>query len=525
MLAAILSRKKVYYFCLFLVFSSALFLRFYRLADIPNVMHVDEPALGYNAWCIAHYQIDRYFNYMPVYPQNYYGGQSPLYTYLVVLLLKTIGGETLSIWLLRLPAALFSMCIVLFGTKIISLTYGYPPITLMGAFLLTVCPYFVMQGRYALDCNLMLGCSTVALYCLMKFLKTNRLRHLILYSVAFGIVMYSYALSYFVVPIFLCLITLSMLWCRILPFRRAVLSAVCVCMTALPILLFICTLLFQIPEIHFLGCTIKPVAQSRMADITFSEFLPAILTAIKRTLTSHIYILDSIDKFGTMYVISIPFIILGFIVSCYRGMTGLRSRLLHSDFIFIAFFLSCLITIGLIDSPIIYRANYFFIAYLYFLVRGIVSFYQFVRTYRQPFILAMGLCYFIWTFSFVRYYFTLYSPTDMIIYPNPYYLIPASDAVTYADTQLNANAIYIDYYGFYERQAFFSPISPYEIQQTTHEDGYGKYHFQVDYYTDLVPGNAYISHKNNRDFLANIAQSEYTWERIEYPYYYLFYSP
>ena len=115
-----------------------------------------------------------------------------------------------------------------------------------------------MHGRYALDCNLMLGCSTVALWLLARYVKTGRLSHLIAYSVSFGLVMYSYALSYIVVPVFLCLITLYMLWCRKITFRRALLSALCVCVTALPILLFVCIMLFELPSMSFLGFTVSP---------------------------------------------------------------------------------------------------------------------------------------------------------------------------------------------------------------------------------------------------------------------------
>lgn len=519
------AHKKIYYFLLFLIFSFALFLRFYRLADIPNVMLIDESALGYNAWCIANYKIDRYFNHMPVYPQNFYGGQSPLYTYLVVLLIKTIGNGSLSPWLVRLPGALFSMLVVFFGAMIISLVYERLSITLMSAFLLAACPYFIMHGRCSLDCNLMLGCSTVALYLLIKYIKSNKLHHMILYSVAFGIVMYSYALSYFVVPIFLCLVTLYMLWCKKITFRRAVLSAVCVCITALPILLFIYTLLFQIPNINFLGFTIKPVAQERMADISFSNFRENVCSIIKLSLFNSSIITDSVDKFYTMYFISIPFIILGFFTSCYRWVINLKFRTLHPDFIFFSFYISGLFTIGLCGSIYINRVNYFFIAYLYFLVCGIVSTYKFVRSYRLQFLVAIGLCYLIWAAAFVRYYFTVYSPADIIQYPNSYYLAPASDVIEYAEIQLNAVNIYIDYVTCSEFHSFFSPISPYEIQKTSHDGGYGKYYFSIGYYTELVPGNAYISHKGNREFLMHINESGYAWQCIEYPYYYLFYLP
>ena len=88
-------------YALFLLFGAALFLRAYRITQVPDIVHIDEAGLGYNAWCLANFGIDRYFNEMPVYPENFGGGQSPLYTYLVVLLIKTVGKGSLSLFLLR----------------------------------------------------------------------------------------------------------------------------------------------------------------------------------------------------------------------------------------------------------------------------------------------------------------------------------------------------------------------------------------------------------------------------------------
>jgi len=95
--------------------------------------------------------------------------------------------------------------------------------------------------------------------------------------------MYSYALSYFVVPIFLCLITLYMLWCRKITFRRSLLSAALVCAAAFPVLLFIGTMVFGLPSMKFLGFTLSPTASSRLADISIANFRNNIIDILKYT--------------------------------------------------------------------------------------------------------------------------------------------------------------------------------------------------------------------------------------------------
>lgn len=112
-----ISKKYSYYFILGLMFLCTILLRVYKLAQLPDILHIDEAGLGYNAWCLAHYGTDRYLNVHPFYAQNFEGGQSPLYTYMLVLLIKTIGCGNVSLWLTRLPAVLASLLLWGVGVK------------------------------------------------------------------------------------------------------------------------------------------------------------------------------------------------------------------------------------------------------------------------------------------------------------------------------------------------------------------------------------------------------------------------
>ena len=60
------SCKKYWYpTAILLLFLLAVFLRVYRLGELPDVLHIDEAGLGYNAWCLAHFGTDRYLNVRP----------------------------------------------------------------------------------------------------------------------------------------------------------------------------------------------------------------------------------------------------------------------------------------------------------------------------------------------------------------------------------------------------------------------------------------------------------------------------
>lgn len=519
---AMASLQKNYYKAgLFISYIVAFILRILFLSDIPNILHIDEAGLGYNAWCLAHYGIDRYLNKMPIYPQNYvYGGQSPLYTYLVSLLILTVGKGSLSLFIVRLPGLLFSMLIVIFSTKTIHLVFRNRNLTLACSFLVSVLPYPIMQGRIGYDCNLMFGCCVIAMYSLVKYTSTEKTADLCICGTAFGLVMYSYAPSYIFVPLFLSLSALYLLYVRKLNIRRILLWAGCVCVSCLPILLFIMSLLLKLEPFKFLCFYIYPFASGRATEVSLEDFWSKVWHSIQITLTHGGFIVDSVPKFGTMYSLSIPFILVGFLISLYHFGSSLRKRRFHHSALFILFYVTSLVTMGLVDAIEIYRANFFFAAYIYFLLLGIYSVYGFIKNYRRAFVTVLAGGYLIWAFSFIQFYFHIYK---VVIYPHSLYFIPAVEAIEFSESELSVETIYIDAAGFSEVQLFFSPISPYEWTETQCEGGYGRYNFVINGDTDLSTENAYLTRKENAEFIEMINHFEVPHETVEYENYYLFY--
>ncbi len=70
---------------------AALFVHLFQITKIPNGIHVDEMGMGYDAWCLAHFGVDRYLKAYPVYLMNFGGGQSALYAYLCIPFVKWFG--------------------------------------------------------------------------------------------------------------------------------------------------------------------------------------------------------------------------------------------------------------------------------------------------------------------------------------------------------------------------------------------------------------------------------------------------
>lgn len=506
------------------ILCAAFLSRILFLTSIPNVIHTDEAALGYNAWSIVHFGVDRYLNEMPVYPQNFNGGQSPLYTYLVSLLILTIGHGNISLFIERLPSVIFNMLGIIFIIKIIHLIFKNKILTLVSAFFAAFLPYLLMQARIGLDCNLMYSCCAIAIYLTLKYVNTQKKSDLCLCGIAFGLVMYSYALSYIFVPVCLCLFALYLLFVKKINISKTILWAVCICVTCLPILLFIASLLFELEPFNFLFFHIYSTSTGRMTDLSLDNYGFKLLSCIWTTLTHDGLIDNSISKYGTVFYTSIPFIAVGFIISIYQFLISLKKRCFHYSALFFLYFMAGLFTMGFVDTYI-HRTNFFYVTYLYFLILGIYSVYHFLQSYRKPFLIVLSGGYLLWTLSFLSCYFFSYKLLlNASLYFRPYFYTPPDGAVLFVNDELYPETFYIDS-EHDEILLFFYPISPYEWGDLRHddEDGFGHYKFKIDSLTPISADNAYLVSKENVDFISLIDNYYIPHETLEYEYYYLFY--
>ena len=515
-----------YYFPIgmIIILCAALLSRILLLTSVPNFIHFDEAALGYNAWSLAHFGVDRYLNEMPVYPQNYYGGQSPLYTYFVSLLILTIGHGNISLFIERLPSVIFNMLGIIFCTKSIHLIFKNKNLTLACAFFAAFWPYLLMQSRLGFDCNLMYGCCTIAVYLTLKYVSTQKKSALCLCGIAFGIVMYTYALSYIFVPVCLCLFALYLLYVKKINIPKTILWAVCVCVTCLPILLFVASLLFELEPFKFLFFHIYQAPSGRISELSLERFWTKLFSSIWRPLTYDSYIVNSIPKFGTVYYTSIPFIAIGFFVSLYQSVVSIRKKSFHYSVLFFFYYMAGLFTMGFINTEI-HRTNFFYTAYIYFLILGIYSVYRFLQSYRRAFVIVLAGGYFLWTLSFLRYYFFLYeADINSSVFFSFYRFAPPAEAVDFVENELNPDIFYIDADAD-EVFLFSYPISPYEWTDMQHEDGSGfdHYKFKVDLLTSISTESAYLILKENSEFIRLINNFEIPHETLEYEYFYLFY--
>lgn len=488
----------------FFIAAAGIFLRIFRLASVPIGVYVDEPPLAYNAWCIANYGVDRYLRPYPIYFQNWYSGQSPMYTYLLALLYK-LGFKMGDVGVIRIPACVLSIGVMLLAWLISrELTEKKCLHTVTLAFA-AFAPYLIMQGRIALDCNLLLFCVALSFLFLIKFCKFGKTKHLVICGICFGLSLYSYALSYILLGLFLVISALYMLWTKKITVKQVVLWALVVIVTGLPIILFAISVVFGIEEYRFLGLTIAPVSSGRMSELSGANFIKNAVLSVWASLSDDGQVALTLPESGTMYHLSIPFVITGMVISLVNCVRSFKKKEFSFGFLFLLLLVCNAIVGGLNQDVFVYRVNSIFVSYAYFFVISvswIVSKIKKVNV-RIVFASVLSVAYLTYTIVFAYYYLEKYND----IYPANLKLV--GEEIEYAKKHFPDCDIYTCYLGLPEYILFEYPIDPAEWGQT---ENVGKIHSDLpDEITDfdkrvyIIPKtNAYDRERLN-EYLGQIA--------------------
>jgi 4-amino-4-deoxy-L-arabinose transferase-like glycosyltransferase len=188
----------------------AAILRLWRLGGVPPSPDWDEAALGYNAYSIMQTGKDEYGKFLPIILRSFDDYKPALYTYLAIPSIKIFG---LNIFAVRLPSAIFGILTViatyylvleLFKIKNKKITHYPLPIThcaLISAALLAISPWHIQFSRVAFEANVGLAFNILGLLFFLKGLRKAYL--LYLSSLFFGLGLYVYQSEKVFIPLFL----------------------------------------------------------------------------------------------------------------------------------------------------------------------------------------------------------------------------------------------------------------------------------------------------------------------------------
>lgn len=444
-----------------LVFALALFVRIYKLGDLPYGLHIDEAGMGYDAWSLSQWGLDRYYKFYPVYFINYGGGQSVLYGYLCAFLLKFLG---LSTTVLRIPAVVFGMLTWLFGTLLIRENLGKKE-GMAGSLLLAVCPCFIIMSRMALDCFLFSGSAAVSLYCFTKAIKagTGR-RALCLYGVtgiSFGVTLYTYALSWLVVPLFLVFAISYLLYLHKISWKQLVCMGIPLALLAAPLMLMLAINTFELPEIATIHFTIPRLLEYRGAEVSLKNVINNIPLFVQSLFFYDDWRYNSVPTWFSMYLVSVPFVLIG----AGEGIRGLCRSVRERKISFTAvifFWFTAQICMGLcIKDPNVNKMNGIYFSMVFLTILGFNKCWKGLISLKGKRVFLFGTAglYLVFSLSFIGYYFTKYTEDT---HPLPLFAETYAEVLedwkdVIGDRQVYTDMMYI-YYALGEKQ------SPMEFQ-------------------------------------------------------------
>ena len=180
---AAVNEGKAYLIGFWLIIFLAIFLRFYRLAQIPSGMTWDEAAVGYNGYSVIKTRHDEWLNRLPISFKSFGDFKAPFAIYLVGLITTLLG---LNLYNVRLPFAISGVLAVWGMVKLtrLLLEVHYSPIspkknnikllTLASGFLLAISPWHLHFTRTGFESGLALTMIIWGVYLLAKSVSSHK---------------------------------------------------------------------------------------------------------------------------------------------------------------------------------------------------------------------------------------------------------------------------------------------------------------------------------------------------------------
>lgn len=378
--------------------------RVIQLGELPRGLHIDEAGMAYDAYCLAEYGTDRYNNPHPLYLTNFTQGQSAMCAYVTSIFIKLLGLNAFSI---RLPMAIFSI-LTMIMTYLLVKENKNKTIGILVLFILAICPWHIMQARWALDCNLLSSFMAISLYLLVKVKKP--LGYLGA-GIAIGLTLYTYVLSYLILPVFLFLSMAYFLWIKKISWKNMMIMGVPIFLCAIPLLYMIFLNNGWVPEINSPFFSIPTLRGYRGSEIAIGNIIDN-LNIFKILLIGDDMMYNVPKEFGALYYISIPFFVVGLIKIVSNTITAIRKRKWDFDVIVLIQFLSVFICMMIIVEPKVNKANAIYIPMIYMVAIGIIEICQ----HSGKILAFVFILYTICFGFFIHYYFTQFNNNNNLVY-------------------------------------------------------------------------------------------------------------
>lgn len=450
----------------------------------PLGMHQDEAFSAYNAWSVMHYGMDSEGYVRPVYYTASGGGMSILYSYLQMPFIAILGT---TVWAVRLPQAILG-CVSIVAAYFLGKELYKEWMGVAFAGMVAINPWHILQSRFGLDANLAVPMLLFAFVFLCRYLNGRR-KSLLPATIFFGLTLYSYVITWPLVPLVLVL-TLIFFRKRI-QFNKGLAGCILLLFVmALPLMLFMAINYELIPEIRTFLFSIPKLVQMRAGEFGFDNFVAHVKWMLAMLWAQHDdiwYITNS--KVGAYYFISTPFILWGLILQLKALVDSLRKKKeLPLSFILAIWFGAMFFVSCGIDFAKYYKVNCLHLPIIFCGVYGLASVVKALQKIKW---LPVAVCavymgffgYFLYTeISFPVVYENYGQPRLSHMLWNEY-----EDAIQYAEELTDGEISIIDL--SYANVLLCTQTPPQEFVETVEFMGddlafrevssFGRYHFGV----------------------------------------------
>lgn len=189
---------------LFVILSIALFLRTFKIDQIPPSINWDEASVGYNGWTIAHFGKDEWGQFLPITFKSFGDDKSPVHVYFTAISVGILGLNEFST---RLPSALFGVLNVLLIFYLAKEMFKKEALGLIAAFFLAISPFNIQFSRFNHEANFALFFFMLALFLFIRAVYQKPI-YLLASTISFCISMISYHSPKAVVPPMIVILTL-----------------------------------------------------------------------------------------------------------------------------------------------------------------------------------------------------------------------------------------------------------------------------------------------------------------------------
>lgn len=482
--------KRKFLIGLILIFG--IVLRVVLFPNHPKGLNQDEASIGYDAWSILNYGVDRNGTSFPIHHISWGSGQNALYTYLTIPFVAIFGLNEFSVRIVNLLFSILSILAVYSTTKRLA-SFKTAAIAMLG---ISIAPWNIMLSRWGLESNLFPSMFIISVWALVK--AFDKKPFIFLAAILFGLTMYSYGSSYVVVPVFVLIAFIYILKNKIIPLKYCLIAAGIFIVVAIPIGLFVIVNLFDLGNIKFGVFTIPQMTgTARITTVTGIAPFKRIFSNIYNNIILQTDFMDrnAFIIYGCFYVISMPFTILG-IIQAFKK----RDKF---SFLTIVTLICSLLLFFIYQDTNINRVNIIYVPLILLTALGIS---EFVKSKTAA--VAMAISYAIMFAGFTTKYFGkdyrnnignefYYSFGDAIVKAEE---IADDDDIIYVTDQVNMPYIYVLFYNKPAPDEYYSTVEFHDINVEFHDinaefqwvTSFGRYVFNINPIVYKSPGTYII---------------------------------